>query len=194
MYIHDKVKLDFHVSKTEVKMYKQVKAVLTVLFVSGCATLPEEPSSRSEQPIENLVKRGVFDLCETAPGGQDCLPGSNGISARGLGGIFLPLETLVPQISFSGARADANILVNEVAAQCSRGSVTGVSGQNAVRVGGIACNWIVIGNVIASITLELDWTEPSGTFGGRYTIQFSGTGNGAGSGHFRAESQRAQTK
>lgn len=151
--------------------------------------LPSPPTARSDEPIETMVDRGTFDLCETGLGRQECLPGSTGISARGLGGLFLPLNSVVPKVTFTGLEADVDILVNNIAARCTEGKVTFLPDQNAVRVGNIACNWIVIGNVIASVTLELDWVEAPDAFGGRYTIQYSGTGNGAGSGRFRAENQ-----
>ena len=151
--------------------------------------LPSPPTARSDESIQNQVGLGTFDLCETKSGEQDCLLSSQGISGSGLGGVFLPLNSVVPKITFAGSEADVDILVNNIAARCTEGKVTFLPGQNAVRVDNIACNWIVIGNVIASVTLELDWVEESGAFGGRYTIQYSGTGNCAGSGHFRAESQ-----
>jgi len=171
-------------------MKKYLVTACATLLLGGCATLPNPPAVRSDQQIKNVVDRGTFDLCETELGGQVCLPGSNGISARGLGGLFLPLSSVMRNITFTGSEADVDIQVNTIAARCTDGAVTVLPDQNAIRVGNIACNWIVIGNVIASVTLELDSLEAPGTFGGRYTIQFSGTGNGAGSGHFRAERRK----
>lgn len=162
-------------------------ALLVAYALSACtATLPPAPIDRTAVDTQALLKNRTLNFCETDAQTRSCQPGSQGLSARGLGGPALPLRANLKSVTVTGEKARLDLDVNNIGALCTQGRVTYADeGKDAV-VSGIYCNWIIIGNVIASAEFRTDWSEPDGSFGGRYIIRFFGTGNGSGAGHFKA--------
>jgi len=171
--------------------FKPFACAFSGLLTIGCsANLPDTPSTRAATPIVEAASDRAFALCETLPNATTCLPSSKGITAGGVGGLFLPLNAVVETIAFDNESAQLQLKVNNIAATCSRGRVEFLESENSARVRDIVCNWLVVGNVVATVTFSLDWIDGNTAFGGRFAMTFSGTGNGAGSGHFKAEVQQ----
>ena len=156
------------------------------LLLSGCTgSLPPAPFDRAEGDILPLIASKTIEFCETAEGEQTCLSPEGGLKAAGVGGLFLPLATEVRSVSFGTDDGAIDLKVNGIPAACTKGELDIRAGE--AQLSGILCNWLLIGNVVSSLTLTVDWVESENRFGGRYAIGFSGTGNGSGSGHYRAE-------
>ncbi|MEM8776441.1 MAG: hypothetical protein AAGF53_15505 [Pseudomonadota bacterium] len=162
-------------------------ATFVVTLLSACAaSVPTPPADRTAIEVRSLIENRSLQLCETEENKRNCKAKSNGLTSRGLGGVFLPLVANLKAMNISGEKTRIDLDVNNIPASCTNGTVTYKNNQNNAVVGGIYCNWVGIGNVLTSAQLNTDWSEPDGSFGGRYAIQFYGTGNGGGSGFFRA--------
>ena len=171
------------------------------IVLSSCARLPERSlatnDSRPQLSMATWLNPGLQDnstiklvLCDIQARGQACKEAREGLNATGLGGIFLPLKVLVPSLTLTGNRADPQVIINGVNAACASGSMTVSANHSSLEITNILCNWLLIGNVVSSVKLTLDWDDPdSRRFGGRYLIKFFGTGNGSGSGFYSAEVQ-----
>jgi len=170
----------------------------TAFALAGCATLPDAPSASISDPsavaaLQDLVAAPAARLsfCETNAGQTSCAPNSAGLKASGLGGVFLPLDSTLTSATFRQSEADFNIDINGLAAACASTPPQVDVQARKITASGFFCNWAGVGNVLATVELTADWQDAGAqAFGGRYRIQFNGTGNGAGSGTFRAQVQR----
>jgi hypothetical protein len=138
-------------------------------------------------------------LCNARRSSKECLPGNSGITAQGVGGLFLPLRLHVRGIRVSAVQdtADGTTFdgavdskVDAIAPLCGSSHVQAVYGNDgslSLRLGKFYCNWALVGNVIVSADFSIDSLSVNDrTFTGFYRITFHGTGNAAGSGYFRA--------
>ncbi|MFT4712178.1 MAG: hypothetical protein ACJAVI_002209 [Candidatus Azotimanducaceae bacterium] len=138
-------------------------------------------------------------LCDADKATSDCKKGEGGLSATGMGGIFLPLI-----MNLSGIEVDVAVLgkeaidiktrlvstVSTIAPVC--GNVDGLIIMRAPNIANLEltnfyCNWMAIGNVFANIKLSIDGIHlDERSFTGFYSISLYGTGNANGSGYYKA--------
>lgn len=138
-------------------------------------------------------------LCDADPATGTCLESSTGLSAIGVGGIFLPLIMDLSGIKVNNAELVEETIrlktrlvstVNKIAPNCGD-----VAGKINIRTGNIVdieltnfyCNWIAIGNVVTNIKLSIDGISlKEQSFTGFYSVSLRGTGNANGSGYYKA--------
>jgi len=178
---------------------KTLIVLLLSMFLSACAQLPERKSSELASdpaaarwllPFINKAESTRLLLCDVEIPRQACLSARQGLSATGLGGIFLPLNVSLPEVTVERSHASLQVSINGKDASCTMGDVKTSARDSFIEISNVFCNWLVIGNVISSLKLSIDWGKPEErTFGGRYTIRFIGTGNGSGAGVYSAKVQ-----
>jgi hypothetical protein len=185
---------------------------LVALSLGACGTtrqyvdhpaLTVVPSSESSRGAVEAVFSGTtplyLSLCNASRSTRECLPGDSGITARGVGGLFLPLKLQVRGVRVSAVQQTAGATsfdgavdsrVDAIAPICGSSRVKAVYGDDgslALHFGKFYCNWAVVGNVIVSADFSIDSVSVKDrTLTGFYRITFHGTGNAAGSGYFRA--------
>ncbi len=141
----------------------------------------------------------TIQLCEADPLSKKCKKGSEGISATGVGGLFLPLVLHVRGMRVSQAREsllgleiDASFLssADGIPPLCATAQGTIFSRDNntaSIQIGNFYCNWLVVGNVLVNADLSIDGIDlKNKTFTGYYRLTFHGTGNVGGSGYYKA--------
>jgi hypothetical protein len=194
-----------------------VAVILIALPLVGCGTtrnyvdhpaLTVVPPSVNSRGAMEAVFSGktpfYLSLCNASRATRDCLPADSGITARGVGGLLLPLKLHVRGIRVSAVHQDADGLafdgavdskVDAIAPLCGASHVQAVYGDDgsvSLRFGKFYCNWAVVGNVIVSAEFSIDSVSVTDrTLTGFYRITFHGTGNAAGSGYFRASIEPA---
>lgn len=187
------------------------------LLLAGCGTtrnyvdhpaLTVVPSGAGPRGAVETVFSGktpfYLSLCNASRSTRDCLPGDSGITARGVGGLFLPLKLHVRGIRVSAVhQAGDNLVfdgafdskVDAIAPLCGAShaqAIHGDDGSVSLRFGKFYCNWALVGNVIVSADFSIDSVSVGDRIlTGFYRITFHGTGNAAGSGYFRASIQPA---
>ncbi|MEM1166340.1 MAG: hypothetical protein AAGI30_08625 [Planctomycetota bacterium] len=130
---------------------------------------------------------------------QDSQDGVDGLSARGLGGLFVPLVLDVDSLRVSEVvseddrivfETEWDAVVNGIPAACtSSGARVLVSDAGGVNIefDSFYCNWIGIGNVVTDMSLSIDRINlETASFTGYYKLTFFGTGNATGSGYYFA--------
>lgn len=140
-----------------------------------------------------------LSLCNASRSTRECLPGDSGLTARGVGGLFLPLKLHVRGIRVSAVqqtsegttfRAAIDSKVDAIAPLCGTSRVQAVYNEGdslSLRFGKFYCNWALVGNVIVNVDFAIDSISVrERTLTGFYRITFHGTGNAAGSGYFKA--------
>jgi hypothetical protein len=167
-----------------------------VLRVQDAQAMPDVAVSRLflSQPGPYAI---VFCDADQATG--ECIAGKGGLSATGVGGLFLPLIMDLSGIEVSEAalgnegidlKTRLVATVSEIAPTC--GNVDGKVIMRATNVANLElsdfyCNWMAIGNVITNIKLSIDSIHLSEqSFTGFYSISLYGTGNANGSGYYKA--------
>jgi len=187
-------------------------ALLTVAL-AGCGTtrryVAEPPfTSDGSQTDARQAVRDFFGaltppysvrLCEADSASKQCNQHRQGIAARGVGGLLLPLTLYVTGMDVKSQRpssdgfafeASVDASVDRIAPLC--GTVGGriISRDNntaAVQLRHFYCNWIVVGNVLVDADFSIDSLDPNTrVVTGFYRLTFHGTGNAAGSGYYRA--------
>lgn len=190
---------------------------LVAVALTGCGTtrnfvnhpaLSVAPPSASPRDAVAAILSGntplYVSLCNARRSSKQCLPGDSGITAQGVGGLFLPLRLHVRGIRVSAVHATADgttfdgavdSKVDAIAPLCGSSRVQALYGDDgslSLRLGRFYCNWALVGNVIVSADFSIDSISLADkTFTGFYRITFHGTGNAAGSGYFRASIQPA---
>lgn len=145
-----------------------------------------------------------LSLCNASRSTKQCLPNDAGITAQGVGGLFLPLRLHVRGIRVSsvhqtpqGTTFDGTVdsKVDAIAPLCGSSRVQAVHGEDgslSLRFGRFYCNWALVGNVIVGVDFSIDSVSVRDrTLTGFYRITFHGTGNASGSGYFRAAIEAA---
>lgn len=187
-------------------------ASLVALSLTACGTtrhyvehpaLTVVPPSATPRGAVKAIFSGstplYLSLCNASRTTRECLPGDSGITAQGVGGLFLPLRLHVRGIRVSAVHqaADGTTFVgafdskaDAIAPLCVSSRVQAVYGDDgslSLRFGRFYCNWALVGNVIVAADLSIDSVSVKDrTLTGFYRITFHGTGNAAGSGYFRA--------
>jgi len=184
-----------------------------VLCAVGCGTLGQyndTPTLTIVGPLQSPVEaiQSVFlapptpyriSFAEADPGNGEAIEDEDGMSALGVGGLFLPLvfdltafdiDDVQPTddgVSFSATlESEVNLIPTW------QGRVRGrvrVDDQGVARLtlSPFYANWVIIGNVIAGAKLSFENLDaPAESFTGYYSISFFGTGNALGSGYYRA--------
>jgi hypothetical protein len=189
-----------------------ISALLALLTLSACGTtrhfvdqpplIIDQPNKDAHQAIAELFQLTPpysVTLCEADATSKQCQKDSPGITAKGVGGLFLPLTLHVKGMNIrkttpatDGLAFDASLdaKVDAVSPLC--GTVGGkviVRDNNtaSVQLRHFYCNWVVVGNVIVNADFSIDninLEEKAVT--GFYKVTFHGTGNAAGSGYYRA--------
>lgn len=192
-------------------------ALLPLLALTGCGTtrnfvdhpvLRVAPPSASPRDAVAAILSGdtplYVSLCNARRSSRQCLPGDSGITAQGVGGLFLPLRLHVRGIHVSAVHTTADgtafagavdSKVDAIAPLCGSSHVQAIYGDDgslSLRLGKFYCNWALVGNVIVSADFSIDSISVDDrTFTGYYRITFHGTGNAAGSGYFRGSIEPA---
>ena len=139
-------------------------------------------------------------LSEADPGSGLDFDGEQGLSSKGLGGLFLPLRLEARRLDVESVdRRDSSLrFVSTIDAEgngvdvwcCKQNGRITVSDQHGVdlSLSLLYCNWIVIGNVVTDLKMPVDRINlQRGIFTGYYELCFYGTGNAFGSGYFRGK-------
>ncbi|MEL6240223.1 MAG: hypothetical protein AAFV87_03235 [Pseudomonadota bacterium] len=173
--------------------------IIAVLFVAGCGELPDQAATVTQEQGEELTalltglareSNATLAFCETAQDTRACDAESEGLKAAGVGGLLLPLNATLTGMTIVEGEADFDLTINGIGAACAKAPLMFEEAQRTLSARGFYCNWAGIGNVLATVELTADWTnDPEADFGGRYLIRFNGTGNGSGSGVYRARIQ-----
>jgi hypothetical protein len=189
-----------------------IPALLALLTLSACGTTRHfvdqpplainQPDKDPHQAITELFEIPPpynITLCEADPTSKQCRKGSPGITAKGVGGLFLPLTLHVKGMSIQkqtpspdGLAFDASLDAKVYAIPSLCGTVGGkvvVRDNNtaSVQLRHFYCNWAVVGNVIVNADLSIDSINLNDkVVTGFYKVTFYGTGNAAGSGYYRA--------
>jgi hypothetical protein len=183
--------------------------LLSVLTACGTTRrFVEQPQLTIDEPQdirEAVAELFRFDapytvkLCEADPSSKECKKDDKGITATGVGGLFLPLTLHVKGIVVSKESQSADGLafdssldakVDAISPLCGTVRGTIVSRDNntaSMQLRNFYCNWVVIGNVLVNADLSIDRISlKAKVFTGYYKVTFHGTGNAAGSGYYRA--------
>jgi hypothetical protein len=185
---------------------------LSLLALAACGTtrrFVDQPRVTIDEPAKDARQAAadLFDsstpytvtLCEADRSSRDCKSGNTGITATGVGGLFLPLTLHVTGMvvsrqsqSLEGWTIDATFQskVDAISPLCRTAHGQIVSRDNntlSVQIRNFYCNWVVIGNVVVSADLSIDNIDlKDRAFTGFYKVTFHGTGNAAGSGYYKA--------
>src|SRR5262249_40456766 len=132
-------------------------------------------------------------LCEAERTSKQCKEDSEGVSAKGVGGLFLPLvlnvrgmEIRSQHLAGDGLSFDAaiNAKVDAISPRCVTAGGRIVARENntaSVTFKPFYCNWVVIGNVLVNADFSIDSIDVQGKFvTGYYKLTFHGTGNALG--------------
>jgi hypothetical protein len=176
-------------------------------FVDHPALTIVPPSASPRGAVQAIFSGNIplyISLCNARRSSKECLPGDSGITARGVGGLFLPLRLHVRGIRVTAVRGIADGItfdgafdsrVDAVAPLCGSSHAQAVyadDGALSLSFGKFYCNWALVGNVIVNADFSIDSISVRDrTFTGFYRITFHGTGNAAGSGYFRGSIEPA---
>jgi hypothetical protein len=182
------------------------------LALSACGTTHRfvaEPKLSIDEPVKNVRDAAAelfhrttaytVALCEADQASRECLKERQGITATGVGGLFLPLSLRVTALTISketessdGWVIDTSVSskVDAIAPLCRpvRGKILVRENDTlSVELPNFYCNWMAVGNVVVKADLSIDNIDlKARTFNGFYKITFHGTGNATGSGYYRA--------
>ena len=185
--------------------------VLSALALTACGTTRryvDQPSLSVDDPAGSArqAAAGLFgppspytvQLCEADQASRQCNQDNVGITAYGVGGLFIPLTLHVTGMTVTqlkpvtdGWDIDAafHSKADAIAPLCHSAHGQILSRDNntmALQLRHFYCNWAVVGNVIVNVDLSVDNVSlKDRAFTGFYRITFHGTGNAAGSGYYR---------
>jgi hypothetical protein len=159
----------------------------------------EQDTRRAVAQLFGTATPYTIRLCEADPSSKECKAEDEGISATGVGGLFLPLFLHVHGMRVSQERPSADGLAIEVSFEsnadgipplCATADGRVISrGNNTalLEASNFYCNWMAVGNVLANADLSIDRIDlKDRTFTGYYKLTFYGTGNVSGSGYYKA--------
>ena len=191
---------------------RYVVAVLLLTALPACGTTKrfvDQPLLTIHEPQED-TRHAVAELfgvdtpyfvkfCNADPASKECKKEDKGITATGVGGLFLPLTLHVKGMvvsresqSTEGLAIDSALdaKVDAISPMCGTVRGTIVSRDNntaSVQLKNFYCNWVVVGNVLVNADLSIDTINlKAKVFTGYYKVTFHGTGNAAGSGYYKA--------
>lgn len=160
---------------------------------------PDRDARRATADLFDLRTPYTVKLCEADRSSRRCKQGEPGITATGVGGLFLPLTLHVTallvskeSLSADGWAIDASFdsRVDGISPVCRIAQGQIVSRANntvSVQLRNFYCNWVVVGNVLVNADFSIDSIDAKEkVFTGFYKVTFHGTGNAAGSGYYRA--------
>lgn len=193
--------------------FSTVAYICFTILVSGCsgtANYIAEPQLKiigTPKPVRQSIN-DLFNtiptpytimLCEADVTNKACLKNDDGISASGIGGLGLPLFMDMDGMDISETsmvdaqltlKAKLNADINKIPPWCGNveGKVNIKQNRTAsMELSNFYCNWAVIGNVLTNVDLSIDTIDPqANSFTGYYKISFYGTGQGVGSGYYKA--------
>jgi hypothetical protein len=191
-----------------VEIFRYVAFVLAISALTACGTTrhfvaqPPLMIDGAAQPTGAAVpaffasrEPYTIELCEAELSSKQCVAGNHGISAQGVGGLFLPLKLYVKGIAVRSAdgstlKGTVDSKVDAVTPICGAVEVEIVTSQSSaasLHLKPFYCNWLAIGNVIVNAELSIDSIAvKENVFSGYYKISFHGTGNALGSGYYKA--------
>jgi len=186
---------------------------VSLAVLSGCGTTRHfvdqppmtiaEPDKDARQAIGalfgSLSPPYTVRLCEAERKSRECKEDSQGVSAKGVGGLFLPLVLNVRGMEIRSQRpaadglsfdATVNAKVDAISPRCVNAGGRIVARENntvSVKFKPFYCNWVVIGNVLVNADFSVDSINVKDRFvTGYYKLTFHGTGNALGSGYYKA--------
>ena len=185
----------------------------TVLALAACAgtgRFVDQPRLTIDKPQKDareavgelfgsLAPPYTVKVCEADASTKSCTAKNEGISARGVGGLFLPLALRVNGMDVKALKPSPDGLALETSLDATVdgippicGTVGGkvISRDNntaSVELSNFYCNWMVIGNAITNADFSIETISlEERTFTGFYKLTFYGTGNVTGSGYYKA--------
>jgi hypothetical protein len=187
-------------------------AILALATLTACGTTRhfvdqppltiDQSQKDAHQAIDELFQLTPpysVTLCEADTSSRQCQKNSPGITAKGLGGLFLPLTLHVKGMNIQKQSPAPDGLAFEASLDAKVDAVSPlcgtVGGKVVVRDNNTAslqlrhfyCNWVVVGNVIVNADFSIDSINlENKVVTGFYKVTFHGTGNAAGSGYYRA--------
>lgn len=196
-----------------IELRRPGQVAATVLALAACAGTGrfvdqprltiDEPQKDARQAVGELF--GSFGppytvkVCEADQSTKSCTVKNEGITATGVGGLFIPLtlrvngmdvKALKPSADGLALEASLDATVDGIAPFC--GTVGGkvISRDNntaSVEMSNFYCNWMGIGNVITNADFSIETISlEEKAFTGFYKLTFHGTGNATGSGYYKA--------
>jgi hypothetical protein len=201
--------------KCDARLRRAAPLALSIILLTGCGgtgRFVEQPHLTVDKPEDARQAVGELfglltppysvELCEADVSSGKCTREHRGISAKGVGGLLLPVLPLTLYVrgmdvrrqhsSVDGFIFDASLhaTVDAIAPMC--GTVEGAiisRGNNtaSVQLRNFYCNWALVGNVLVNADLSIDSIDLKGkVVTGFYKLTFHGTGNATGSGYYRA--------
>ena len=175
----------------------------TARFIAAPSVELKDKEATVVSAVEELFMNSLpytISMCEADLQTGLCVDKNVYPSASGLGGLFLPLFLELESIRVVDIKQQKDGLkittqlhapVNTLPSICGdvSGKIKSTRTTASLEFISSYCNWMVIGNVIQTITLSIDSINigRSSSFTGYYKISFFGTGNASGSGYYRAE-------
>jgi hypothetical protein len=188
---------------------------LSLVLLGGCGgtgRFVEQPRLTVDKPEDARQAVGELfglltppysvQLCEADISSRKCTEAHRGISAKGVGGLLLPILPLTLYVQGMDVRqqhpsadgfvfnAALHATVDAISPACGIVEGTIVSRGNntaSLQLRNFYCNWVVVGNVLVNADLSIDSIDLKGrVVTGFYKITFHGTGNATGSGYYRA--------
>jgi hypothetical protein len=179
-------------------------------FIDQPQLIVDGADKTARQATEELFDRATpykVSLCEADTVSKDCKPGSDGVRANGVGGLFIPLVLNLSGMTVSKQSPSDSGWAIDAAVQSKADGIPPLcrtahgqifsSANNTITVElqSFYCNWVVVGNVVVNADFSIDHIDSQNkVFNGYYKITFHGTGNAAGSGYYRAVIVAGQPK
>jgi hypothetical protein len=195
---------------------RNIGMALSLVVVSGCGTtrqFVDEPQLTVDEPQKN-VREAIGELfgsmtppysvrlCEADLASKECKTESEGVAAKGVGGLLLPIIPLTlhvrgmdiqsQRLSDDGLSFDAflDAKVDAISPACGKVGGKVVVHENntaSVQFKNFYCNWVVVGNVLVNADFSIDSISlKDKVITGFYKLTFHGTGNALGSGYYKA--------
>jgi hypothetical protein len=162
----------------------------------------DEPQKDARQAVTQLFGSDtpfIVRLCEADQSSKECKKEDEGITATGVGGLFIPLTLHVRGMLVRKERQTVDGLVIDVSLDAKADAISPLCGTvrgtilsrdnntASVQLRNFYCNWAVVGNVLVNADLSIDSINlRDKVFTGFYKVTFHGTGNAVGSGYYRA--------
>lgn len=136
---------------------KSVVLYASLSLLTGCVAMPAAPPpAHSDRNGAAGIPSGALLFCTLPAPNTHCGPNTTGLIARGLGGLFLPLDVQITSLILENTSARVALVINNVSGYCSAGTANADTNPPTIKVTGIYCNWLGIGNVVASLELIID--------------------------------------
>jgi hypothetical protein len=188
----------------------------SLILLSGCGStrqfvdepplMVDEPRKNALQAVEELFGSMTppyrVKLCEADLASKQCKNESEGLAAKGVGGLLFPVIPLTLHVRGMDVQSQSRSedgLSFEVSLDAKVDAISPLCGKVAGRIvardnntasvqfKNFYCNWVVVGNVLVNADFSIDSINlKDKVVTGFYKLTFHGTGNAAGSGYYKA--------